>query len=592
MTLTDDDRLWRDQNFPNLSDEDLEKFVKVFGSNVRIDKENGSKIKTALDIINKYVHKLFIDEYKTPYAAIPIDGHLEIFPINGKNFKNWCRMMIFEDNEKTIDTQALNDICSLLSSYAQFKSKEQINLNLRIASQVKDKQMEWFYDLTNNNWEFVKIICGDWYPIKNEIIFRRFNNQQPQVYPLKEYEPDVFDRFMKLVNIRADDEEIKLLLQVYIIILFVPNIQKPVLMLHGSQGSAKSSLQEMIKMLVDPGVVKTFAFPRGIDELIQQLAHNQVVFYDNISIIKDYISDQLCRAVSGSGSSKRQLYTDDDDIIHKFKRCVGFNGINLGATKPDLLDRGLIIELERIDENNQLKPEALWKQFEDLRPQLLGYIFDILAKVLEWKNNVNGPQLNLTRLPRMAEFAEYGEMISRCMGNPGNLFINAYYKNIKLQSQEVLDLSVLASPILQLLTNRNDEEWIGTPTGLLSDLEYCAEQLKINTNSKSWPKMANVLSRRLKEIRINLKQIGIEIEYDHDGKQRVMKIRKIPLISLMPLEDENHAQNQPQNTNDTNNTPNDLNDVSLANYNLNCAQMEATNDTNDTNDTLHNIQER
>src|SRR6185436_14733598 len=119
------------------------------------------------------------------------------------------------------------------------------------------------------------------------------------------------------------------------------------------------------------------------------------VYYDNISTIRDSISDQLCRAVSGSGSSKRALYTDDDDIIHTFKRIVGFNGINLGATKPDLLDRGLIIELERIDETRQLKPEDLMKQFEELRPQLLGYIFDILVKVLNWKNDANSPQLNL-----------------------------------------------------------------------------------------------------------------------------------------------------------------------------------------------------
>lgn len=47
---------------------------------------------------------------------------------------------------------------------------------------------------------------------------------------------------------------------------------------------------------------------------------------------------------------------------------------------------------------------------------MLGYIFDILVKVLEWKNNVNRPQLVLDRLPRMAGFAEYGEMISRSIG--------------------------------------------------------------------------------------------------------------------------------------------------------------------------------
>ena len=32
----------------------------------------------------------------------------------------------------------------------------------------------------------------------------------------------------------------------------------------------------------------------------------------------------------------------DDDILHYFLRCIGFNGINLAATKADLLDRGII----------------------------------------------------------------------------------------------------------------------------------------------------------------------------------------------------------------------------------------------------------
>ena len=44
-----------------------------------------------------------------------------------------------------------------------------------------------------------------------------------------------------------------------------------------------------------------------------------------------------------AGFSKRQLYTDDDDIIYHFRRCIGFNGINLRATKADLLDRAIII---------------------------------------------------------------------------------------------------------------------------------------------------------------------------------------------------------------------------------------------------------
>lgn len=50
----------------------------------------------------------------------------------------------------------------------------------------------------------------------------------------------------------------------------------------------------------------------------------------------------------------------------------GFNGINLVATKADLLDRGLIIQLERIPEEKRRKIKDIWNDFNEIRPQLLG----------------------------------------------------------------------------------------------------------------------------------------------------------------------------------------------------------------------------
>ena len=171
----------------------------------------------------------------------------------------------------------------------------------------------------------------------------------------------ILDKFIGLLNVKDDDN--KLLLKCYIISLFIPSISKPILMLHGEQGSAKTTLQELIKMLVDPSIVKTLTFPRDINELVQQLSHNYIAYYDNISVIKEQISDALCRAVTGTGFSKRQLYTDDDDIIYYFLRCIGFNGINLAATKADLLDRGIIIQLERILKRIEEKIEDIWNEF-------------------------------------------------------------------------------------------------------------------------------------------------------------------------------------------------------------------------------------
>ena len=41
------------------------------------------------------------------------------------------------------------------------------------------------------------------------------------------------------------------------------------------------------------------------------------------------------------GAIKRELYTDDEDVIYNFIRCIGINGINIGGLKPDLLDRSI-----------------------------------------------------------------------------------------------------------------------------------------------------------------------------------------------------------------------------------------------------------
>ncbi len=176
------------------------------------------------------------------------------------------------------------------------------------------------------------------------------------------------------------------------------------------------------------------------------------------------------------------MYTDDGDVIYNFKPCIGFNGFNLGATRADLLDRDLIILLERISNEKRRKLSDIWNDFEKIKPQLLGYIFDILVKVLQVKMN-GGIKLN--GQPRMADFAEMAEIISRSMGNRNNKFLEIYYRNIGLQTEQALEASPVASSIIKFMDSRI--EWKGTSTELLNELEEVALALKISTdNNRLW----------------------------------------------------------------------------------------------------------
>jgi hypothetical protein len=516
--------------------------------------------------------KLFIDEYKEAHVAIKVNDHLEVLPLHSGRFIDWLSRILYKEENEIIDPSTFTSAVGVLNAEAMFDSGDPIKLNLRVAQQIEPIiagdtsdagdagiRTVWYYDLTNKDHEFVEITSEGWNIIKNIdlILFRRFNNQAAQVYPLKSGEytdfentrnissEEKFDEFIDLLlnkNVKEENkQDSKLLLKCFIPCLLVPEISKPVFMPHGSQGALKSTLFEKIKDIVDPSVLKTLSFPRDKNEFIQQLSHNYCAFYDNISsILKAWISDEICRAVTGSGSSIRKLYTDDDDKIRSFKRCIGINGINLAANKPDLLDRGLQFPLERIEKKDRIREQIINKKFEELRPYVLGHIMDILVKVLQFRET---QETGIQEYPRMADFAEYGEIISRCMGNEANSFLKAYERNTQLQIDEVIESSEVAICLMHMMFTKYKDhkfmlpdgsetyDWIGTPSALLGELNSVAETeaLNIDTYGRWWPKAANQLTMRINEIEPTLKEKGLLIEHltgQGEDKSRGYRIHK------------------------------------------------------------------
>lgn len=490
-------------------------------------KERLTKPQEALEIAKQSCTKLFTDQHGTPYAAISVNGHIETIELGHSRFKNWVCKQFYETKQETLGDQDVSSVLNILKAEAEFHG-ERIELHVRVAGDGRDII---YYDLTDRDWQVVMITPDGW-AIEDEpqILFVRHKNQIDQVRPSKTYSDDIFDRFFDLTNVKTEED--KLLLKCYIVACLVPGIPKPVLMLHGEQGSAKSTLQELIKMVIDPCSINSLSFSNDVNELTQKLSHNYFVSFDNVSHIKNWISDELCRAVTGGGNSKRRLYTDDDDVLYKIMRCIAVNGINLGADKSDLLDRGLIIQLQRIPKDRRRKVKDIWREFGEIKPELLGYIFDTLCKALRFQKE-GGVELN--ELPRMADFAEIAEIISRTMGYPEGAFLSAYYKNIGMQTQEAIEANPVALCINLFMRDRS--EWAGSTKELYEELEKIAEEQKINTaRMEGWPKAPNALSRRLNEVKTNLRDIGIVIERIKDTTTNIniVQIRKISPESPEP----------------------------------------------------------
>jgi hypothetical protein len=248
--------------------------------------------------------------------------------------------------------------------------------------------------------------------------------------------------------------------------------------------------------------------------------------------MRDWISDLLCRVVTGSGFSKRELFTTDDDFIYTIMRCIMLNGITIAATKADLLDRSLIIQLQEIKKSKRRKIKDIWKEFDEIKAPLLGYILDILVKVMAWKQENGSLGIELSR---MADWTEYAEIISRCMGNPDNELVEAYNENEGLRLDEVLNSNPVATVLIKFMTNLEETEpklteLQLTATRWLNELKKQAETMGVDTRYKYWPKIANQLTLRLKEAKKSLRQAGIEIEWlsNSKTKERNIRIRKTP----------------------------------------------------------------
>ncbi|MGD1837822.1 MAG: hypothetical protein ACPKPY_07165 [Nitrososphaeraceae archaeon] len=496
---------------------------------------------------------LFKNEYEQPYVLFKINNHYDVLSIDGSKFENYLAKLYYDQNEKQIaNAEAINNAIRTLRAKALFGGRT-IPLHLRVAWARSDTKDFIYYDMCDEKRRYVKVTKQEgWRIVENQfdVLFKRFGHQSPQVEPLYNYDPKILDNFVDSLNIK--NYKHKLLVKVWMISLLIPDIVKPMLLPFGEKGSAKSTLFRKIKMLIDPSHLDLFSITHSKEEFIQQLSHNYLCFYDNVRYEPKWLSDEVCRAITGTSHSKRKLYSDDDDIPYRYKKILGFAGINVIFKEPDALDRSIKIELERIREENNIPDSKIEQELKQQIPGLLGYIFDIVSKALAIKDSIR-----LDRLPRMADFAEWGEAIARALGYSPLEFINTYFENIGEQNVEIIEDDPFAYAISKFIDYER-QSWISSPRIFIDHLKNYAENN--NIESIKFPKNPQAVSRRLNKIKSNLREgLGIEVIVDRitagkgNKKQMnnaIIKIRKIsPVYPVSPVT-QNDEENKPGNTGD------------------------------------------
>jgi hypothetical protein len=456
-----------------------------------------------------------------------VGEHRETWRVDSAGFEQWLARSYYLATRGAPGRQAIDAAVNVLVARARFDDEER-QVGLRLARN-RDRI---FLDLGNDSWEVVEIHDEGWRIVTDPPVrFVRTAATQALPNPVRGASIDALREF---VNI-GDEGNWRLLVG-FILSSYSPDGPYPLLCLYGEQGVAKSTAARVVQALIDPSAAGLRSQPRDVRDLLIAAVNNWLLVFDNVSELRPWLSDALCRLSTGGAYTTRRLYTDSDETVLHAKRPAVITSIEEVVSRSDLLDRSFVLSLPPIHEGAYRHEEEFWRAFETGRPAILGALLDALAVALKRKN-----ELEVPTLPRLADAAVLITAAEPALGWPEGAFLRALERN----RDEVHQLAVEAAAIGPSLYAIARETFEGTASELLEELNLLAgEQTR---KQPGWPKSAASLSNRLRRLAPNLRGLGVEVTIWRETTGKKRRLVRISALTSAPTP----ATNDPPNREDT-----------------------------------------
>lgn len=357
------------------------------------------------------------------------------------------------------------------------------------------------YDLGSPDGAAAVIDATGWRILdRSPVLFRRSELTSPTPRP-EPGDDAALAELHALLNVA--DEDWPLVIG-WIIAALIPDIDHPLMLTGGMQGTGKTTLAEILLGIVDPSPAPTRSPPSDIDGWSVAMRGSYCACIDNISTIPTWFSDALCCASTGAGLVKRSLYTDGDISVLTFRRALILTSIDPGALKGDLADRLLLIDLETIPATRRRSKSDLMRLFDEARPRIVGAVLSLLARVLAAL-----PGVKLDSMPRMADFARVLAAVDSVTGWRS---LDTYLGQGQRIAETVIDSDLVARAVADFTRTRG--EWTGTASELFTAITPTPPP-------KGWPRAPHSLSGALRRCAPALAVLGVTVSFDRDsGKGR------------------------------------------------------------------------
>lgn len=396
----------------------------------------------------------------------------------------------FAQNKIVASQQALADACATLEGFAAEAAPRRVYLR------VAEHAGSVYIDMGDTAGHVIEISGGNWdIGVRAPVLFRR--TKLTAVMPTPYVDGDV-SALWEFVPIAESDRP--LLLAWLVQALIQPDTAHPIPALLAEQGSAKSTATRVVVDLIDPSTVPLRKAPRDAEGWVTAPNASWCVALDNLSgEVPQWLSDSLCRAVTGGGDVRRALYTDNDVALIAFRRVPIVNGIDLQIIQGDLAERALPIELPRVTKRrNDAELAAAWAE---ARPNVLGGLLTLAARV-----HHRLASITVTDSPRMADYAHVLAAVDAICDTDG---LGRYRERTKRAAADTLD-----HPFISALVARRYNCDGQTSAEVLAALKPSDPNWK---PPRGWPSNARAVTGQLTRHAPALRTEGWTVEHD-DGR--------------------------------------------------------------------------
>lgn len=417
-------------------------------------------------------------------------------PIASTEFKKWVTGEYYRETSEGLTGESMNTILATIHAIAAHDSPELPISKQRIACY----EGRYYLYLADESQTVIEYSATGWYICENPPVKFVFDKYKAPL-PIPRRDDGKIDTLWDLARINNIPDQ--LVVTAVLVKALVPGGTDPILAISGYAGSGKTTTANCLRSLVDPFTKgKVLAKIPEIDHIAIHAMQRRILAIDNISYITADQSDTLCNVSTGGGFSKRTLFSDSEETILDVQNLTILTSIGNVVTKPDLLERSIVIDMTRITDDERESESSLSQGLELHHAEILGRLLDITVAALHYRDTAESP-----RYSRMVEFSHLGEGVEQYLDYQPGSMRSRMAAGVEIANEIAIESSPVASIIREWMGIEG--KWEGTTAELLNILKTHAKKSEL---AGTLPKTANSLGGELKKCESALAQCGIVIE--------------------------------------------------------------------------------